>query len=157
MLAYILLLLCLLLSKRKKKELDRPRAATKTKYAANLLLLPHAVEPLVPHAPHPVEGHFGQAFLDEDRVHLHVVHLYAERGYEGRKLEVEGGEGGGSHATRVWMIYPAKFLGHNQDGAVFRRSPKPEIRITFSPRSVATANTAAAEAVKHQNFRSFSS
>ena len=47
---------------------------------AHLLLLPHAIQPLVPHAAHPVQGKLREALLDQDRVNLYVVHLKVARG-----------------------------------------------------------------------------
>lgn len=45
---------------------------------ACLLLLPHAVESLVPHAPHAVERHLGRTFLQKYGVDLDIVHLATE-------------------------------------------------------------------------------
>mmetsp|Transcript_32768 Transcript_32768/g.69808 ORF Transcript_32768/g.69808 Transcript_32768/m.69808 type:complete len:232 (+) Transcript_32768:714-1409(+) len=41
----------------------------------DLLALPHSVEALVPHAPHPVEGHLGIVLLDQYWGDPDVVHL----------------------------------------------------------------------------------
>lgn len=62
-----------------------------------LLLLPHAVQPLVPHAPHPVQRELGEALLDQNRVHLDVVHLHA--GQPGGR---NGWVGNSGCMGRVW-------------------------------------------------------